>query len=338
MSMFWKLVIFSSAIFFFSWFFAYKTGINSLIVQSEDTLPAMFLPLSIIKEETFYLDTYYNTMLRKYPHPDDKTFEKQLTPFYLRRIVAGNGLVHYVSAFPIMAGILALPVYVLPVLFGVSATFANLTVLAHTSSALIVAFAGSFLYLVLKKRFSLDEKQSLLLMAVYMFGTVNYAMVSQALWQHGAVQLFSILGLYFLLGSFAKSIFKHKVLFLFLASLMLGFAVISRPTAIITVVLMSFLVVERFGLKAKGFIALLIYIFGLIPAALFFLWYNSAFYVTISNQGYTSQLLVNWLGAFPEGFFGLWFSPSKGDVSRWTQELSPHVIRVSGWRDLISML
>ena len=34
----------------------------------------------------------------------------------------------------------------------------------------------------------------------------------------------------------------------------------------------------------------------------------------------------------------VWFSPSKGDVSRWTQELSPHVIRVSGWRDLISML
>ena len=53
-------------------------------------------------------------------------------------------------------------------------------------------------------------------------------------------------------------------------------------------------------------------ILGLIPAILFFLWYNKTYYFDISNQGYSNQIFSEWKGRFPEGFLGLWLSPSKG--------------------------
>ncbi|MFH1295356.1 MAG: hypothetical protein ABIH84_02145, partial [bacterium] len=54
-------------IFFAGWLFVYKTGINSLAIQSEDTLPAIFLPVTIIKEGTFYADSYYPMIIQRYP-------------------------------------------------------------------------------------------------------------------------------------------------------------------------------------------------------------------------------------------------------------------------------
>ena len=105
MRTFWKIVLISVFIYLGSWFFVYFSGINRLSIQSEDTLPAMFTPVAIIKEGTLYLDSYYDLLVKHYPHPDDKSYEKGLTPFYLRKIAG-----HYLSMFPIMSGILALPV------------------------------------------------------------------------------------------------------------------------------------------------------------------------------------------------------------------------------------
>ena len=51
---------------------------------------------------------------------------------------------------------------------------------------------------------------------------------------------------------------------------------------------------------------------GLIPGFWFFYWYTQKYYLSINNNGYSDQLTSNWLGRFPEGFFGIWLSPSKG--------------------------
>ena len=142
---FTKLVVFAFGIYFFSWLSVYLTGVNKLAIQSEDTLPAMFIPVTLIKEKTLYADTYYNYIKERYPHPDDKSFEKGLTPFYFKQ-VAG----HYISAFPIMTGFLVVPVYFFPLVLGLSVTFENLVFLAHISSALIVALSGGVLFLLLK--------------------------------------------------------------------------------------------------------------------------------------------------------------------------------------------
>ncbi|MBI2620893.1 glycosyltransferase family 39 protein [candidate division WWE3 bacterium] len=302
MRIFWTVVAASFLVFFFSWLAVFKSGINPLSIQSEDTLPAMFIPLAVIKDKTLYLDSYYEMMRARYPHPDDEAFEKGLTPFYLRE-VRGS----YVSAFPIMAGLLAIPVYALPVVFGMPATFENVTLLSHISSALIVSLAGGFMYVLLKS-FFVDSRKAIILTVVYLFASINYAVISQALWQHGAVQLFEILALLFLFKAFSKK----SLCYLFLSSLMLSLGILSRPTGVLLVPFLFLLVVEYFGVSRGLVRAVFVYIAGFVPAVLFFLWYNGSYYLSIYNQGYSRQIFVNWLGRFPEGFMGLWLSPSKG--------------------------
>ena len=53
-------------------------------------------------------------------------------------------------------------------------------------------------------------------------------------------------------------------------------------------------------------------VLGLLLNIAFFLWYNNKYYIGIQNQGYASQILESWISPFPEGFLGVWFSPSKG--------------------------
>ncbi|EKE00364.1 MAG: hypothetical protein ACD_22C00041G0011 [uncultured bacterium] len=308
MKNFLLITLISFIILFTPWVFVYKSGINTLAVQSEDTLPAMFLPVTILKEGTFYIDTYYPMLLQKYPHPDDKSYTKGLTPFYLRK--AGS---HYISAFPVASGLLALPVYAAPVLLNMPITWNNLILLSHVSSALIMSFSGGFLYLLLKKHFSLSNKLIFTLTAIYLFGSVNFAMVSQALWQHGPVQLFTILGVYFLLNVYrpktSSGVFKD----LFFSGLFLGLAILSRPTAGISLAFLWLLIlIPNLKNIRELFKQSFFYGLGVIPVAAFFLWYNQTFYLNIANQGYSNQLQNNWLGRFPEGFLGIWLSPSKG--------------------------
>jgi len=320
---FFKIVISATLIYFFSWIFAYKIGVNDLSIQSEDTLPAMFMPVTIIKEGTIYLDSYYDMLLEKYPHPHDKDSRKGLVPFYLRKVV-GTESDHYVSAFPIITPILALPIYFFPVILGVAINFQNLTILAHITSALIVALSGGFLYLFLKDHFfhedsqtSLINQKSFLLTTIYLFATINYAHISQALWQHGTAQLFTILAL--------LAIYKKRYI---LTGLFFGLMLLSRPTSAIAVGLLGLLALVRLlNLENPSFLRILRsgwikkeatlkligkIILGTAPTILFFLWYNKTFYQSIANQGYSTQIFTEWKGRFPEGFLGLWLSPSKG--------------------------
>ena len=303
MKTFFHIVLGSFFIFLFSWLFVYKSGINPLVIQSEDSLPTMFLPFSIIKDGSLYLDDFYDMLIKRYPHPDDKSYVKGLTPFYLKKVDS-----HYASAFPIMTAVVALPVYLVPVLSGVLPTWENIIFLSKISSFLIVSFSGGFLYLLLKKHFVKDEKKSVLLTLVYLFATVNFAMVSQAMWQHGTVQLFSILGLYFLFNFLELKRQKD----MFLTGLFFGLAVISRPTAALALVFMVLLCYFRIDdwktyIKSSAYLIL-----GVLPSVLFFLFYNQVFYKGLSNQGYASQIFTSWVSPFPVSFLGVWFSPSKG--------------------------
>ena len=136
---FFQIVFISFCVFFLSWLFVYKTDINKLAIQSEDTLPAVFLPVAIIKEKTLYLNSYYNMMIERYPHPDDKDQVRGLTPFYLKKI--DN---NYASAFTIITPLISLPVYFLPLKLGISITWENLITLSKISSSLIMALAEAF--------------------------------------------------------------------------------------------------------------------------------------------------------------------------------------------------
>ena len=310
MKKFFAIVIIAWAAFFGGWFFVYKTGINTPAIQSEDTIPAIILPVTVIRESTLYADTYYKAIIEKYPHPDDKKYLKGLVPFYFRKV--GE---HYISAFPIMAGLLSVPVYLIPLLLHVDVTWDNLTILSHLSASLIVALSGGFFYLLLRKL--IEGKKAVLLTAIYLFATVNFAMVSQSLWQHGSVQLFTILSLLFLFKGAGRT---RDV---FIAGVFLGLAILSRPTAGILLPFFILLAVyvrqkEMLNIKLSAGSVLdvvkpaMVLIVGLLPSMLFFLWYNATYFGTVANQGYAGQVGGNWLTPFPQGFLGLWFSPSKG--------------------------
>jgi hypothetical protein len=310
MHKFIAIVLVAWTVFFGGWVFVYKTGINTLAIQSEDTLPAIILPVTLLKEGTFYADTYYKAIIDRYPHPDDKKYLKELVPFYFRQVGG-----HYVSAFPIMAGLLSVPVYMVPVLMGADITWDNLLVWSHLSAALIMALGGGFFYLLAKRL--TDEAKATLLTAIYLFATVNFALTAQALWQHGAVQLFTILSLLLLFKAAGKA--GH----LFVAGLFVGLAVLARPTAGVLVPYFVLLVLylRHTALLAKPLAVhsvavlartTLTFLTGLVPVACFFVWYNTVYFGTLANQGYASQVGGNWLTPFPQGLLGLWFSPSKG--------------------------
>ncbi len=344
-----NIVIIGFSIYFFGWMFVYKLGLNTLSVQSEDTLPALIMPVSIILDHTIYADKYYPEILKKYPQPDDKDFKKGSVPFYFKKIVVNDNLdlalnmntkddpskkvaqlarqtVHYVSAFPIMTGILAVPVYYVPLSLGLVPNWENLIVWSHVASALIVAVSGGFFYLLVRYGFDVSESESELLSYIYMFGTINFALISQSLWQHGTLQLFVILALIFLQKAIKEG---NKLFNLFFMGFFLGFAILSRPTSILIIPFLYILVIEKLSdisynhfskfkistvfALIKGLIAPTISLLvGLVPAALFFAFYNQTYFGDVSNQGYASQLFSGWLSKFPEGFLGLWLSPSKG--------------------------
>lgn len=269
-------------------------GINTFQIQSEDSLPTMFLPVAIVKDRTLYLDKYYDMMITRYPHPDDKKQVFGKTPFYLKKV--GE---HYLSAFPIVSAIISLPVYFFPLLFNMPVTWENLILLSRISSALIVSLSGLFLYLIGKK--FTTEKKALLLTGIYFFATINFATISQALWQHGTLELFTLISLYFFLCK--NQNYKN----IFYSGLFMGIAILSRPTSALAFIFIFLYTFRKFGTKYT-----VPYLTGLVPSILFFLFYNQFFYLTISNQGYASQIFENWKTPFFMGFLGLLFSPSKG--------------------------
>jgi Gpi18-like mannosyltransferase len=268
----------------------------------------MFLPVTIIKEHTPYANTYFEMIRSRYPHPDDKSNQLGLTPFYFKKV--GE---NYISAFPLITPILAVPVYFFPLILGMKITWGSLILLSHLSAAVIVAFSGGFLYLLLKKHLLKDEKKAKLLTMAYLFGTINFALISQALWQHGTLELFIILTLYAML--------EKRYL---LSGIFLGLAVLSRPTALILVpfyflILISQLWQAQVGtelakikFEKQQLKQVALFILGVFINLGVFIFYTQIYYHGIANNGYSSQVSVGWLTPFPKGFLGLWFSPSKG--------------------------
>lgn len=284
-----KIFLISFLIYFLSWFLLFKFEINSLPLQSEDVIPSIFTSITIVKERTIYLNSYYEMMIGKYPQPDDPS----LTPFYLRKIGS-----NYVSAFPIMSSLVALPVFLIYLPFVSTLSWNDVYYLSHLSGSFVMASCLVLLYYFFHEVLKTSNKISNILIIIYGFATINFPLISQALWQHGTVQFFLILSLIFWM--------KEKY---FLTFLFLGFAVLSRPTAgIVLIILGLYLLYNKkltWNLVQKVSL-------GLIIPVSFFLFYNYTYYQDISNQGYSSQLSNSWLGNFPESFIGMWISPSKG--------------------------
>jgi hypothetical protein len=153
-------------------FLVYNTATG--IRMSGDTTPAQIIPLSILKYGEISADhflTYFNTTDNLYA------------------FVEVNG--HYYSYFPIVTPVLVAPLYILPYILGtamqVPLNSDFIPSVARFVAAFIAAAGVVVVYLTLHGLVS--RTAALVTTATYAFATSTWAISSQALWQHGMVQL-----------------------------------------------------------------------------------------------------------------------------------------------------
>src|SRR5438552_2011912 len=125
----------SSLLLFLAVLLAYLS--NGRTIGAGDTLPAAYLPWSLLRHGTFELDEFSalhgDTARQIFPLLDG-------IPYYL---VQRNG--HYLSAYSPSPGVLALPVYAAPVLLGAAPDPRWADRLEKLSAAMITACSVVFL-------------------------------------------------------------------------------------------------------------------------------------------------------------------------------------------------
>lgn len=152
---------------------------NGRTIGSGDTLPARYLPFSLLREANADLDEF------PFLHDADARRVFPLldgVPYFLH-YRAG----HYRSAYSPGPAAIALPVYAGPVLAGVPID-PWAPRLEKLAAALIVASSVLCVFWALVDL--VGGRWALGIAAIYAFGTSSFSVSSQALWQHGPSQLF----------------------------------------------------------------------------------------------------------------------------------------------------
>jgi len=109
---------------------------------------------------------------------------------------------HWLSTYPVAPGILALPLYVIPALFGVPPTDVFLHNLAKIAGAGITALSATVVLRILEARCS--RRWALAVTLLYAFGTYAFSVSGQALYSHGPAQLGVALGVLGMLSASAS--------------------------------------------------------------------------------------------------------------------------------------
>jgi hypothetical protein len=191
----------------------YNTATN--INVSGDTIPASFLPIVFIQHQTVFFDS----MIPAAGPGSNLAYAFPLV----------NG--HYVSLFPIVTPILAIPVYFVSY---VLLSFAHIPVdktmvmvMMKTSATVIAALSCVFVYLTAKELIS--KKAALITTLVYAFATSTWSVSAQALWQHGITELLLIIMVYLIIRNERQGSAKN----ILLLGLLSGLFFFNRPPDVV---------------------------------------------------------------------------------------------------------
>ena len=253
---------------------------NGRTLGSGDTLPARYLPLSVLREGDFDLDEF------PFLYADGDAY-------FLRR-VGGR----WVSDYPVGTALLALPVY-LPAAWGrMRADSPLVAELEKLSAALIVALSAVAVYATLREL--TPGRTALLFTAAYALGGSSLSVSSQALWQHGAGQLGLAAALYCLVRG------RRSAWWVGLAGFPLALAVVSRPADLLLAAPVGMYVLLQHRRQLPVFVGLA------LPPVLFHLAYQARYFGhplrvqwSLSDSGPLSTPL--W-----QGLAGLLVSPGRG--------------------------
>jgi len=261
-------------------------------VWSGDVIPARLLPLSILRE--FNLDLNEFSFL----------YETG-SPYYLQNL---NG--HRISSYPPWGALLALPVYLLPVLLGgVTPQSHLLPELERLTATLITAASAILLYWALRR--ITRRNIAWLITLVYAFGTSSFSASSQELWQHGPAQFFLALTVYFLVrGTEENGVSAY-------AGFALASAIICRPVdAVVALPVVAYLVHQRREELPRC-------ILFALPPVLLFSGYNYYYFGSPLSTGFASFVISpSWIWSpslstlfgtpLGEGLAGVMVSPARG--------------------------
>ena len=221
-------------------------NLNGRVLGAGDTVPANYLPFSLIREFDFDLDEF------------SFLYEREI-PFHL---LERDG--HIVSAYHPWAAVLALPVYILPVLSGISpqSPLVRIGRLEKLSASLIAALSVAVLLLALQRM--TDVKVAWLVAVTFALGTSTFSTSSQALWHHGPSQLFLCVMIYCLVRG------VEQPRFVALAGLSLASAVICRPLNILIMLPMVAYILHK---QRSQFI---VFFLATLPPLILFMAYKAA--------------------------------------------------------------
>jgi hypothetical protein len=254
---------------------------NGRTIGSGDTLPARFLPYTILRHGSFFLD--------------DFPFLYAGDPYWVRNIGG-----HYVSFYPVGPGIAAIPFYLPAVLrSGVGPSMARAEELEKLAAASLVALSVALLYAALRRK--VDRASAASIAFAYALGTSSLSVSSQGLWQHGPGQLGIAAGIYWLVRAEEES--TNAVAW---AGLALVFAVACRPTNALLVVPLTAYVLWIHPRRFLAFVA------AALPVVSFQLWYN----VRYLHDPLATQFPVLqgdfWSQNMRGNLAGLLLSPTRG--------------------------
>ena len=280
--------------------------VNLRPVSSADTFPMRYVPISILTEGDLDFDEF--DFLRA--HPERTPGLEPGLPYFLQY---RRG--HYMSTPPLMVGILATPVYAIPVWLGLTGdpsevrepgdgftrTEVTGTLLSKIAASLMIALSVALVYLGLLHL--VEARGALWITIVYAFATSSWAVSSQGLWQTTGSQVL-------LAGAFLALLVadrRNPRAMLALAGALAALAVMSRPTAIFLALLMTLYVWHVHGRRILAFLPAPIMLGAILVS------YN-LYYFGVLIGGYAAVTVENvysW-SQISLGLQGLLVSPNRG--------------------------
>jgi hypothetical protein len=218
-------------------------------------------------------------------------------------LVEVNG--HWLSAYPIVTPVILLPLYIVHMILMLvfQGSYEYYSVLSKACAALIMSFATMLFYDVCAKLFK--PRTALVTTFIFAFGTISWAVSSQALWQHGTSELLLVIALLCVVRNECKKDITNFVIIGFVCGLYL----FNRPSDIFV-----FIPVLYYVWLNREFIYA--FLFWYCVSAAPFLYYNVAYFGSLFG-GYTgvgAAIITNQITIINSisGFIGLFISPNRG--------------------------
>lgn len=265
-------------------------NVNMREISSADTMGTRLLPLALIQELRLDLDSFF----RDYP-------AGRPLPYWVQHVRG-----HYLSSYPILPALMAVPVYLVPLSLFTGGSLALVNVLAKLSATVFAALSVLVVYLALRQLARPPVAAAIAF--VYAVGTSTWSVSSQGLWGHGPAQLFMAAGLYGVLRAEAD---RRAAIWTGIAA---GLMVASRPTTgLPALAFMAYLGRRDWR---QGAVSLLGFLAVTLPVTAHNLWYFG------SVQGGYAQLHAThalfhgvggaWTPSVGAGLLGILVSPSRG--------------------------